>query len=95
MQPAVAYPGEPMPIFLLANDASCTAFFFLLLPASSGYSVGALLLLRHHPVVQNFPKISFLYCSHQTNKFTPCMKAVVSYLAAEAFRSAHSKTSHI
>lgn len=46
MEPAVAFISEPRPILRLANDASCTAFFFLLLLALSDSSVCALLLLR-------------------------------------------------
>lgn len=46
MEPAVAFISEPRPILHLANDASCTAFFFLLLLALSDCSVCALLLLR-------------------------------------------------
>lgn len=46
MQPGVAFISEPWPKLHLANDASYTAFFFLLLSASTGCSVCALLLLR-------------------------------------------------
>lgn len=96
MQPVVAHEGAPRPVLHLANDASCTGFFF-----SSVTSLIWLFCLcpaspkRHHHVVQGLANTSFLHCSHQTNKFTPCMKSVFSYLAAEAFKGGHSKTSHM
>lgn len=60
MQLAVAFISEPRPILHLANDASCTAFFFLLLSASSDCSVCVLLLLRGTIMLYKaFPKPHF------------------------------------
>lgn len=90
MQPAVAYIAEPRSKWHLANDASCTVF--LLLPASSGYSVYALLLLRDTIVsYRAFLKPNFYIVHIKTINLHP----VFSYLAAEAFRGAHTKASHI
>lgn len=87
----MAYTGEPRPKLHLANDASCTAFFFLLLPASSGYSVYALLLLRDTIASYRALLKPRFYIVHIK---TINLRPVFLSLVAEAFRGAHTKTSH-
>lgn len=86
MQPAVLY------CTLLMMPPAQLSFFFSVISLIWLFCLCPASPKRHHRVVQNLPKTSFL---HQTNKFALCMKSIFSYLDTKAFRGTHSKTSHI